>query len=287
MQYAIVISLLVVTQLFAAEFKKEGGDYVYRDTLRFEESALDLSKLDCEAVNGEIQLTGEDRNTVSVTAFVRIEAEDLKDGQAYLKGFKPVVERDGATLKVYTVHPDSKISWDDLNANIDFVIVAPKQLNLEASCANGEITAVGMTGGADLSSANGEISFVSLDGVHSSIDASCANGEITIDVAKLHGDSKFSTANGEISITVHKTLAGNISASTANGAIELALPENSSMKVSASTLVNGSISSDWSGNREESLIGDEYELVVNEGQYLVECSSVNGEISIRKANQAN
>ena len=45
--------------------------------------------------------------------------------------------------------------------------------------------------------------------------------------------------------------------------------------------------SDWSGNNAEEFIGDDYELVVNEGTYLIDCSSVNGEIAIHKANRAN
>lgn len=287
MKSVIVLTLLLVSQLFAAEFKKQGGEYVYRDTLRFDEAVLDLKTLDVEAVNGRIEITGEERSSVNILAYVEIKAEDLEQGQKYLRDFKPVVKRDGDRLRVYGEYPESDWTWDEISANMDFVIVAPKQLDLDASCANGEIEASEMNGAANLESANGEITFISKEGVTGQIDASCANGEIDIDVASLSDNCEFSSANGEINVTVHNTLAGNIAASTANGEIVLALPENSSMKVTASSIINGSISSDWSGKHEENLIGDEFELVVNEGKYLVDCSSANGEIAIRKANRAN
>jgi DUF4097 and DUF4098 domain-containing protein YvlB len=284
MKYVLLLTLIIASLLFAAEFKKEGGDHVYRDTVQFDEPAAGLDLLDCSAVNGEIELTGEDRSTISVTANVKIEADDLEEGQRFLKEFKPVVKRNGTKLEVYAEYPESdKGDWDGINASIDFIIHAPKSLSLDASCANGEITATGMTGDADLSSANGEISFISKDGITGAIDASCANGEINIDVASLTSNCEFSTANGEIKVNVRETLAGNISASTANGEITLALPENSSMKVSASSLSGGSIESEWKGNLSDNLIGDEFEVTVNEGKYLVDCSSVNGEIDIRKS----
>ena len=283
MKYIFLLTLVVVAQLFAAEFKKEHGDYVYRDTLTFEESAEGLDLLDCSATNGEIELTGEDRSTVSVTAILKIEADELEDGQEYLKDFRPVVKRSGDKLEIYSEYPDSKFDWDEVSANIDFIIHAPKSLNLDASCANGEINAMGMTGSADLSSADGEIAFTSKDGVTGQVDASCANGEVTIDVAALTGNCEFSTANGEITVTVRETLAGNISAATANGEITLALPEDADMKVSASSLSGGSIESDWEGKYSDKLVGDEFEVVVNEGTYLVDLSSVNGEIDLRKA----
>lgn len=282
-----VVVLLLASQLFAAEFKKVQGEYVYRDTLRFDESVLDLKTLAVEAVNGEIRITGEERSSVNVVAFVEIKAEDLEQGQKYLEGFKPIVKRDSARLLVSAEYPESSWTWDDISANLDFVILAPKQLDLEASCVNGEIAADNMNGNAELETANGEITFVSKEGVSGQIDASCANGEIDIDVSSLSDNCEFSSANGEINVTVHDILAGNIAASTANGQIVLALPENSSMKVSASSIVNGTITSDWSGKHAEQMIGDEFELVVNEGKYLVECSSANGEIAIRKANRAN
>lgn len=283
MKYVLFLTLIVASLLFAAEFKKEGGDYVYRDTVKFDEPAAGLELLDCSAVNGEIELTGEDRNSISVTANIKVEAEDLEAGQKFLKDFKPVVKRNGTKLEVFAEYPEGDHSWDNINANIDFVILAPKSLNLDASCANGEITATGMTGNADLSSANGEITFVSQEGVTGQVDASCANGEVSIDVASLTSSCEFSTANGEITVTVREKLAGNISASTANGEITLELPESADMKFSASSLTSGSIESEWQGTHEDKLVGSEFEVVVNQGTYLVECSSVNGEIDLRKS----
>lgn len=287
MKTIVLLSLLAASQLFAAEFVKERGEYVYRDTLRFDEAALDLKTLSVDAVNGEIKLTGEERANALVEAYVEIKCDEIEDGQKYLKDFRPVVKRVGDKLRVYGEYPESNWTWDEISANMDFVVLAPKQLELEASCANGEITAVGMIGRAALESANGEISFLSKDGIAGAIDASCANGEILVDVSALRGDSDFSTANGEISVTVHDNLECNIDASTANGEIVLALPETANMTVSASSVVNGTITSDWSGKHSEKMIGDDFELGVNEGKYRVNCSSANGEISIRKANRAN
>lgn len=287
MKAMLLATLALCANLFAADFVMKGGDYVYRDTLVFDESSVNLTSVACESINGETKITGSDRNSVHVTVYVEIKCDDLEEGQKYLKSFRPVVAREDARLRIYGEYPDGSWSWNEISANMDFVIEAPAGLNLDASSANGEIVCVGMTGAADLECANGEISFLSETGTTGSISASCANGEIDVDVAKLNGSSSFECANGEIDVVVHQLLAANIDASTANGEITIALPENSSMRIVARSLVNGSIESDWAGVHDKGLIGDNYELVVNDGKYKIDCSSANGEITIRKSNLAN
>lgn len=287
MKKVLFCVLAYLSAASAGEFVKTGDEYVYRDTLRFDESAMDLKTLEIESLNGFIRLTGEDRSSVYVEACVEIKADNLEDGEEFLKEFRPIVKRSGEKLRVYGEYPESKLSWNDISANIDFIISAPRSIDLTASCANGEIEAAEMTGSADLECANGEITFLSATGVSGFLNASCANGQVTVDIGTLNGNSEFNTANGEINVSVHRSLAGNISASTANGVITLALPENSDIKVVANSVINGSVYSEWSGDHQKKMIGDEFELVVNGGKYLVECSSVNGQIAIRKANRAN
>ncbi|MCB9367008.1 MAG: DUF4097 family beta strand repeat protein [Calditrichaeota bacterium] len=286
-KYFLLIAALWWSQLFAAEFVKHGDEYVYRDTVRFEESASGIKTLSCEAVNGEIKLTGESRTTVHVTAFVEIRCENLKQGQDYLEGFKPVVKRNGAAIEVSGEYPDSKWTWDEISANMDFVILAPKELDLEASCANGEIDASEMQGAADLSCANGEIRFNTAEAVAGEIEASCANGEVDITVGTLAGGCDVSTANGEVSVTVTKLLSSDISASTANGEIDIAIPESSSFTIKAGSIVNGTIRTDWGNAADDGLFGESVKLAVNEGKHTIDCSTVNGEIEIRKSNSAH
>jgi len=283
----LLVSLALVGALSAAEFEKHGGEYIYRDTLVFEESALDVTLLECESVNGETNVTGEERASVYVRVFVEIKTDDLEDGQKYLKDFRPVVERSGSKIRAYGEYPETNWSWNDISANMDFEIRAPKALNLTASAANGEINCTGMSGAAELDCANGEIKFISESGSTGAIEASTANGEILVDVAELNATSEFSCANGEIKLVVRKLLAGDVSASTANGEIVLAFPENASMEVMASSVINGTIRSDWEGTPKDNLVGDEFEFAVNGGKYKVECSSANGEIEIRKSNHAD
>lgn len=287
MKTPVLFGLLALAlQATGAEFVRDGSEYVYRDTVRFEESAEGISNLDCEVVNGTLNLSGEMRSTVVVVAYVEIRAEELEEGQKYLKDFRPTVERKGSKIKVSGEYPEDNWTWNDMSASMDFVVTAPKSLSLDASCANGTITSVEMQGDADLETANGEINFLSRDGVTGRLNASCANGEIEVNVASVHGDCDFSAANGEISVTVSKQLDGDISASTANGEIEILVPDDASINISASSLVNGSIDTDWGGTDDDGIFDNSFQLVVNEGSHKVDCTTVNGQISVRKYSSA-
>lgn len=266
----------------AAEFVRDGDGWLYRDTVRFEEPAADATALSCEAVNGRMELTGEDRTSVSVVAYIEIRAEELEEGQKYLEKFRPVVKRNGDRIEVYGEYPKHAWSWNEMSANMDFSVTAPRNLKLMASCANGSITAVNMCGDAILETANGEISFVSKESSIGKLSAECANGEIDVSVSELRGDCDLSTANGEIMMTISRVLAADVSLSSANGEIELVIPDDASVKIDASSMTDGAIETDWGTVDEDQFPGSEFELTVNGGQHTIDCSTANGEISIRK-----
>ncbi|MBK6765783.1 MAG: DUF4097 family beta strand repeat protein [bacterium] len=283
MKVLVTLGLLCgVISGLAAEFARDGDGWLYRDTVRFEEPVVNITTLSCEAVNGKVELTGEDRNSVVVIAYVEIRAEKLDEGEKYLKDFRPVVRRGGHEISVYGEYPKHSWSWDEMSANMDFVVSAPKDLKLDASCANGSITALNMRGDAELETANGEISFMSNESSMGRLVADCANGEVNVSVAELLGKCDLSTANGEVSMLVSKVLAANISLSCANGEIELVIPDDASVKISASSLTDGAIQTDWGNAEANGFSGSEIELTANGGKHSIDCSTVNGEISIRK-----
>lgn len=278
---------LLCSQLLAADFVKEGNEYVYRDTVRFEESAAGVKSLSCESVNGRIDLSGEDRQTIAVVAYVEVRTVDLEDGQRYLEGLKPTVKREGTEVRIAGEYPKSRNGLADVVANLDFIVKAPGTMNLQASCANGTLNVREMTSEAELSCANGEIHFVSDATVTGRIDASCASGKVAIQASDLHGSCHVSTANGSASVRILKQLAGDIFASTANGEIDIAVPESSSFTIKGSSMVKGSIKTDWGGASEGDLVGENLELIVNGGRHKLDCSTANGTITIRKSNEAN
>lgn len=278
---------LLCSQLLAAEFVKEGNEYVYRDTVRFEESAAGVKFLACELVNGRLDLSGEERQAISVVAYVEVRAQDLEEGQRYLEGLKPTVRKEGAEVRIAGVYPKFAKDLADVVANLDFDVRAPGTVKLQGSCANGTLNVREMTSDAELSCANGEIHFISDANVTGRLDASCANGKVAIQASDLHGSCHVSTANGRASVRILKQLAGDIFASTANGEIDIAVPESSSFTIKGSSMVKGSIKTDWGDANDGGIIGENLELIVNGGQHKVDCSTANGTITIRKSNEAN
>lgn len=282
--YVFILSCLLCLSLSAnaAEFVREGDGWLYRDTVRFEEPTADVTTLSCEVVNGELELTGEDRSSVAVVAYVEIRAEELEEGQKYLEKFRPVVKRKGERIEVYGEYPKHSWSWNELSANMDFVVTAPRDLRLVADCANGTISAVNMRGDAELETANGEIGFVSNESTVGKLSADCANGEINVSVAELRGDCDLSSANGEITLTISRVLAADVSLSCANGEIELVIPDDASVRIDANSLTDGAIRTDWGDAEESDSPGSSVAVTANGGQHEIDCSTVNGEISIRK-----
>ena len=98
MKYVIIFSLLFVTQIFAAEFKKEGEIIVTLFGLT--KPLWTLKNSTAKRSIGTLELTGEDRTTVNVVAYIEIRPKNSKRTKI-LEGFQPVVKRDGSKISCF------------------------------------------------------------------------------------------------------------------------------------------------------------------------------------------
>lgn len=150
------------------------------------------------------------------------------------------------------------MSTDNNDVSVEFTVKVPAKVNFTGSTVNGQVSADGLGGDADLSSVNGDIS-VNAAGV---VQATTVNGSIDASSGKnsWQGELKFSTVNGGITLRVPDGLNADLRASTVNGRITTDFP----------VTVTGSMSP-------RSLKGR-----IGTGGRDLDMETVNGSIEIRK-----
>jgi DUF4097 and DUF4098 domain-containing protein YvlB len=133
--------------------------------------------------------------------------------------------------------------------------VLPKGLgNLEASTANGSISAESVSGSVSIRSENGAITATSLKGPFS---LSTTNGSINADCTDLAGDGLLHTTNGSIT---------------------LALPQSADALIDAFTTV-GRINSNLSADKvNKGVVGGSLEARLGAGSHHLEAKTTNGTI---------
>ena len=148
---------------------------------------------------------------------------------------------------------------------------------LEVNSISGDVQLEeGKVEGASINTTSGE---VTLDGVSGALNIETVSGDVTVRDAQA-SQLSLSTTSGDIEYTGELAGSGASTLNSISGDLKLALPEDSSVKLDAST-VSGDISSDFDlRDREQgrrSLKG-----VVGGGAAAVTLATTSGDISIEK-----
>ena len=210
-------------------------------------------------VNGQIEIHGSDRDTVSIHAVIHGSDREKVDAVE--------VKVDSGTneIKVHTLQPSdinqSLGSWITGNSlTVDYIIQIPQRAHL-----------------TKISSVNGRLA---IDGVAGSIAATTVNGKLQVKEAA--NNLKLSTVNGLISAEL-LALSGSqsVSINTTNGVIELGIPSNADATVSGNT-VNGRISSGFPSLivKKRFPISSNLNGKLGSGSATVKVATVNGFIQI-------
>ena len=152
-----------------------------------------------------------------------------------------------------------RMSVRDNDVNVEFRVTVPAGVRFVGRTVNGGIEASGITADAE---------------------AHTVNGGVELDAT---GTARAETVNGGITARLGRTdWTGALTLKTVNGGIEMTMPEGLSADVKAST-VNGDIQTDFPLTVTGRISRRKLEGTIGSGGRLLELSTVNGGIELRKA----
>lgn len=265
---ALLTALMMLAGCDVMDFADSGR---YRESFHYNFDAKPGVHLTVETRNGQVSVTGWDRNTVEVDGEKFASTpERLKDIRIDARADSP----DSVTLR--TSMPDG---WFG-GGGARFTVRVPRQAVLDrVTTSNASITVDTIDGDARLHTSNGSVRTMHTHGsliaetsnsaieirdhngnveAHSSnghIDAEAENGTFraetsnsSIEARLTHPDPsmpvKLDSSNGHIKLRLEGDKLPEVKADTSNSSIEVKLPEHASARLNADTS-NSSITSDF------------------------------------------
>jgi len=227
-----------------------------------EEFTFDINpggRISLENINGDIQITGGEGDTVKIVAHKKA------GKQEYMDELKIVVDADSGYIRIETRHPSNKSSWfnwgNNHSGSVAYELTVPANVNLDkVSTVNGDIEIRTMSGNVKAETVNGDLV---ASGLVADVDLETVNGGVNAEFDSL--------GNGQ-----------RVSAEAVNGRIVLELPADTSARVHAET-VNGSIDADdFDLAVDKGFIGRECDGQIGDGDARISLDTVNGSIRIVK-----
>ena len=207
-------------------------------------------RVSLENINGNIEITGWDKNEVQIDA-----VKSARDQQR-LDEAKIEVEGSGDAVHIQTRYPEGQSNNNP--ASVHYTLHVPAGAQLEKiNLVNGSL---------EISQVRGEV------------NANLVNGKLK--AHDLAGRADLSTVNGSSDVS-YGTLANvsEVKISAVNGSINLVLPPSANAEVSASS-VSGSIKSDFPINVESGFVGHRVNGTLGSGGTKIDLSNVNGSTHI-------
>ncbi|MDA1190204.1 MAG: hypothetical protein O3A46_00810 [Candidatus Poribacteria bacterium] len=259
----------------------------WRDTLKLEASADDLTRLAVSTVNGNVSIKGEAVETVYITAKRTVRATDLEQGATWRDKFHPVLSRKDGTLVIDTPYEKDGNSTPSYikTAVMEYEIIAPHRFAVDAKTVNGNVSTEETEGEAVLKTVNGNIGLRSTDGVDGGVNGKTVNGNVSYEVDTLTARTTLETVNGNAVVTVRRAVNGGIRAKTLNGNTNVTLPGDASFNLSAKVGMHGSIKTDWGApEKKRGGFGSNYSTDVNGGGDRIDLETFNGSVRVTRGN---
>lgn len=244
---------LAILSLGAAGALQAQDNNLYHKEFHQTYSLNTNGQLSLENINGNVQITGWDRNEVKVDAVMSANSQDI------LNRIKVSVNSSPNAIEIKTEFPhDNHGNW-----RVNYVLMAPRRAMIDkVDLVNGGIDLSHMLGDVRASSVNGSIHARDLSGA--------------VHLSAVNGPVEASFVNGELSDPV--------SIESVNGPITITLPSGVHASVNAST-VNGSIGNNFGMQVTGHLVGHSLHGTIGNGGAEIHLSSVNGAIKIRSSAQ--
>lgn len=194
---ALVFATLNVVSVIAHEEVVESAAF----------DAAGVELLDVQTDNGTIEVVGADVDEISIVA-------DISHG---LLRTKHRAEVEDGTLVVHADCADLSFSW----CSVDYEIVVPRALAVDADADNGRVTLRDLTGDVIVDSDNGRIELLRVSGA---VRASTSNG--SVEGTGLRGpEVSASSRNGSVRLTFAEAPT-TVTARTSNGSVEVTVPHD-------------------------------------------------------------
>lgn len=242
--FAALVAMILAPSAYAASGNNVTEDFHKTVPLNA------MGRLSLENVNGNVEITGWDKNEVQIDA-----VKSARDQQR-LDEAKIEVEGSGDAVHIRTRYPEGQSNNNP--ASVHYTLHVPAHAQLERiNLVNGSL---------ELSQVLGDV------------DAELVNGKLK--AHDLAGRAKLSTVNGSSDIA-YSTLANvsEVRISAVNGNINLVLPASPNANISAST-TNGGIKSDFPMQVESGFVGRHVSGTLGSGGTRIELSNVNGSTHI-------
>ena len=205
-------------------------------------------------VNGTIDVTAVDGNTLEVKALISARAATDDDAQKALAKVEMGEEASPAAVRLQAKYPRD---LGNHGVEVSYTIKAPRSAKLALENVNGQVKVSGVFTGVKAETTNGSVSG---DGLGNSVAATTTNGEIKVRMASMGGDG--------------------VSLETTNGSIDLKLPADAKATLSA-RCVNGGVSvNDLPFEKSGEGSRRKLEGTINGGGPAVRLETVNGRIRV-------
>lgn len=207
-------------------------------------------RVSLDNVNGNVEITGWDRNEVQIDA-----AKTARDQQK-LDEARIDVNASSDSVEIKTHYPEGHTN--NSPASVRYQLHVPQNARLDRiNLVNGSLTVQKVSG---------------------EVRANLINGKLRVD--DLAGRAELSTVNGGIEATYASLdSVREIKLKSVNGAIELRLPNSPNAEVKAST-VSGGIRSDFPLQVQGGYVGKNLNGTLGSGGTRIEVSNVSGSIHI-------
>ena len=205
-------------------------------------------------INGAVTITGvPGRETVTVTAEVRVGSTTLVDAQIGLNQLDVALAHTGSNIVVRTEQPANPLGRQYI---VDYDITVPSDLSLSVNLVNG---------------------YVDIDNMSNSVYVDVENGDVNF--ADVHGDSSISIENGSFYGFLSLNTDSEVLISTVNGDIDLDIPATTSADFFAQ-VTSGSIAWENLDLANPHATSKTLQGILGDGSGLIDLETVNGNISI-------
>ena len=190
------------------DFDLGGLNDRYREDFHFSYPLAEGGTIELENLNGSVEISGWDKNTVDV------DGTKYANTETRLHEMKIDVQVTAGSVMIRTVPPIDRHG----NAGARYVLHVPRHAELSnIVTSNAPIRVTDMDGAAHLRTSNGSVRVSDIRGM---VDARTSNGPV--ELAGVTGDATLHTSNGSIHADVKK---GRFEATTSNGSITARLIE--------------------------------------------------------------
>ena len=205
---AICVVASMILLAGCEDFGIGGMNDRYREDFHFSYPLSDAGTVELENLNGSVEISGWDKNTVD------IDGTKYATTETRLREMRIDVQAAAGSVMIRTVPPIDRHG----NAGARYVLHGPWRAELSnIVTSNGPIRVTDVEGAAHLRTSNGG---VHVSEIHGLVDARTSNGPV--DLSDVVGDATLHTTNGSIRAEVKK---GRFEATTSNGSITARLVE--------------------------------------------------------------